>query len=132
MTEFYDQQSCELNEDYSVIIEDDGKVAYAYLLNEDDIIGDVWLYNQATSPLSVNWVPEDMPFLNPKEFVKEEVIPIVDGSELQLKWSLSNDLTLKEVLIYINNKLIAKLTSGSTPGWSTVVTKDGPLAKYYE
>ena len=31
----------------SVVLEDDGRVAYAYLLEKDTIVSDVWLYNVA-------------------------------------------------------------------------------------
>lgn len=42
----------------------------------------------------------------------------------------SNHIAMvNEVVIYIRNKMIAKLALGSTPGWSTVVVKDGPLAR---
>lgn len=34
-----------------------------------------------------------------------------------------------EVLIYIHGELIGRIEPGATPGWSTVVAKDGPLAK---
>ena len=60
MREFYVQIFSQQNDCYSVVIEDDGKVAYAYLLKE---------------------------------------------------------------------KFTAKLTINSKPGWSTNVTKDGPLAR---
>ncbi|MGJ1404589.1 MULTISPECIES: hypothetical protein [Sphingobacterium] len=31
--------------------------------------------------------------------------------------------------IFLSERLIAKLTVGARPGWSSLVTKDGPLAK---
>ena len=74
-----------------------------------------------------------MPFLNPSEYVKESIPPIIDEDEIELKWTLvDNNETVKEVDVYINKKLIAKLSPGSKPGWSTVVIKDGPLAKVYK
>ncbi|WP_146186662.1 hypothetical protein [Pedobacter sp. HMWF019] len=130
MKEFYDQFPCMLNDVYSVIIEDDGKVAYAYLLKENNVIGDVWLYNQAQTPLIANWTDKkELPFLNSKEFIKQQIEPINDSYEIDLEWSVSNDLAVDKVLIYIRKELIAKLTPGSMPGWSAVVVKDGPLAR---
>ena len=35
---------------YSAVFEDDGEVAYGYLLSDGQIISDVWLYNSDTGP----------------------------------------------------------------------------------
>jgi len=130
MKEFYDQFFCELNNDYSVIIEDDGKVAYAYLLYHEEIIGNVWLYNQKKTPDNVDWSNEDlMPFLNPREFVRTELKPLTKRHKIELVWKVDNEPGFVSVCIYINDKMIAKMTDGSKPGWSTIVLKDGPLAK---
>ncbi|TDQ09202.1 hypothetical protein [Pedobacter metabolipauper] len=128
MTEFYNQFFCEDNPQYSVTIEDDGKVAYAYLFKDSGIIGDIWLYNQDPTPEITSWNKHDMPFLNPKEYIKYNIEPIISVNEINLSWSILENNDIDEVLIYINNKLIAKLTPGSTPGWSTCVLKNGPLA----
>jgi len=133
MSEFFLQLFCDLNESYSLIIEDDGQVTYAYLLKDEEIIGDVWLYNQKESPLQVDWRDvEKMPFLNPKEFIKENISPIINENEIKLDWHvLNNGETVKEVDIFINEKLIAKLAPGYKPGWSKTVVKSGPLANIY-
>ena len=34
MSEFFDQVFCESNKEFSLIVEDNGKVAYAYLLQQ--------------------------------------------------------------------------------------------------
>jgi hypothetical protein len=39
--------------DRQVVLEDDGRVAYAYLLERDAIVADVWLYNIGEDP--VDW-----------------------------------------------------------------------------
>jgi hypothetical protein len=131
MSEFFSRWFCNFNKSYSLAIEEDGRVAYAYLMYEEDIIGDIWLYNQISTPIKVNWKNvDDMPFLNPEEYIKVNIPPVVNEDEIRLQWvPNNNDNSIKEVDIYIRQKLIAKLSSGSTPGWSTVVIKDGPLAK---
>jgi len=130
MSDFFIQVFCGENESYSLIIEDDGRVCYAYLLQRDDIIGDVWLYNQEDTPLIVNWQKtEEMPFLNPKEFVKTNLSPIQNEDEINLNWFLSEDkMLLQAVEIQINQKPTAKISEGALPGWSKNVNKDGPLA----
>jgi len=53
----------------SVMLEDDGRVAYAYLLQDGKVVGDVWLYNVVETPERVDWKDRSqMPFLNPKRF----------------------------------------------------------------
>lgn len=125
----YNQIICETNPDYSIIVEDDGKVAYAYLLKGSDIIGDLWLYNQAPTPSITAWERKDLPFLNPDEYVKETISPIKAKSELEINWSFKITGELEYVLIYVRGRLIAKLTLGSKPGWSTCVAKSAPLAQ---
>ena len=58
---FTDQKS-----GYSVVFDDDGRVAYAYLLNhQGNIISDVWLYNQCKTPKEPEWkTSNNMPFAN--------------------------------------------------------------------
>lgn len=129
MTDFLHKFSCQGNAEYSVVIEDDELVAYAYLFKGEIIVGDIWLYNQAPTPVNTEWNQDDMPFLNPFEFVKHNLEPITDKNEIALKWVLKKDMEVDYVLIKIKGELIAKLSEGANPGWSTCVIKDGPLAK---
>ncbi|KKO89048.1 hypothetical protein AAW12_23070 [Sphingobacterium sp. Ag1] len=62
--------------EFAVLIEDDDKVCYAYLLIESKIVGDIWLYNSVPTPSDPEWhKKENLPFLNPVEFVKENLEP---------------------------------------------------------
>ncbi len=58
---------------YSIIIEDDGKVAYAYLYDaEKRIVSDVWLYNRGENPATIDWSDRSkLPFQNPAGYVSE-------------------------------------------------------------
>lgn len=132
MTEFYTQIYSADCTKFSLIFEDDGRVCYAYLLQNTDIIGDIWLYNQSPTPLDTIWNKTDLPFLNPAEFVKDDIIiqPITSESEIDIGWSyFSGECILGQVKIFVRGKLLAIMKPGSTPGWSIAVKKDGPLAK---
>lgn len=73
-----------------------------------------------------------MPFLNPKEYIKENIQPIINEDDIELVWMLTaNNELVTEVDIYVNRKLHAILAPGANPGWSKVVTKNGSLAKVY-
>lgn len=130
MPTFTNQILCEFDNYYSLKIEDDGRVAYAYLCEGEDVVGDVWLYNVQEAPQTSFWLPEDMPFLNPKEYLSKDasIKPITDESEIRCEWTESKDDGLIEVGIYIRDKFIASVAVGAKPGWSVLVSKDGPLA----
>lgn len=115
------------NSNYSAIFEDDGKVAYAYLRNGAEIVGDVWLYNHGEAPAEPEWEdPSRMPFANPKEFTNPDLFePVRDASEVSFEWVKEHQL---ELLILIRGDLYARLIPGSKPGWSKLAIKDGPLA----
>lgn len=132
MTEFFKQFFYDANNKYSVVIEDDGKVCYAYLMDNKEIAGDVWLYNSSQTPEKVDWSEKDaMPFLNPMEFVdlRRMPKPLNNSSDIKINWNLDSGGVLVEATISISNTLVAKLSPGKKPGWSTVAIKDGPLAR---
>lgn len=117
----------DLKPEYSVMIEDDDKVCYAYLLIDNEIVGDVWLYNTMKSPVEAEWhSPDNLPFLNPIEFIKENIEPFDDETTININWNSENKVVAQ---IYISNRLIASLSEGDFPGSSSLVIKDGPLAK---
>ena len=93
MPTFTTQIVCELDNYYSLKIEDDGRVAYAYLREGEDVIGDVWLYNVNEAPQTSFWLPEDMPFLNPKEYLSKDanIKPIQQESEIRCELTESKD-----------------------------------------
>ena len=133
MSTFTLKANCHFDNYYSVVIEDDGRVAYAFLMEGEDSIGDVWLYNQQEAPKDSNWDKQQLPYLNPEEYLNKEVRvpPIKDKSEVYFEWNESLSDGSIEVSIYIRDKFIAQIITGSKPGWSTLVVKDGPLAQVY-
>jgi hypothetical protein len=114
--------------EFAVYIEDDDKVCYAYLWKEgENIIAHVWLYNVAPTPSEPELqIEENHPFLNSAEFVKENLEPFDSSSPVEFTWDFGEEIVAK---IFLGSRLIAKLTDGSRPGWSSLVTKDGPLAQ---
>jgi hypothetical protein len=133
MSQFSFQSSCHFDDYYSVLIEDDSRVAYAYLMEGEDTVGEVWLYNQQPAPTNSNWHEQQPPYLNTEEYIDKSVrvFPLTDKSQLYVEWTESPDNGAVEVAIYIREKFIAQISSGSKPGWSTLVIKDGPLALVY-
>jgi len=132
MTKYYQQIFSSQCNEYSVVVEDNGMVCYAYLLSKNVVIGDVWLYNQSEAPSSTEWKKEGMPFLNSLEYIKEwtKIFPISKSEEVIVEWVFSDShCSLNQVKIIIRNQHTATIRPGSKPGWSLNVKKSGPLAK---
>lgn len=107
-----------------VIVEDDDRVAYAYLRDSGAIVSDVWLYNVVPTPETVDWRDQDqMPFLNPRKYCKQGDLPrIVEPARVSCA-QVSDRFELR-----YDGELIAQLQPGARPGWSKLAAEDGPLA----
>jgi len=108
----------------ALILEDDGRVAYAYLLEDERIVSDVWLYNVANTPSSVDWKDRSaMPFLNPEGMVRNETFTrLTPCAAIECKWLTDT------VEVSIGGVLMARLAPGARPGWSRLASRRGPLA----
>jgi hypothetical protein len=115
---------------FSVVVEDNGRVAYAYLIQRDAIIGDVWLYNCGAAPVEPEWGDQSKaPFANPRGYVADcATAPIAAAEELRIRW-IDQGNTLDRAELYLRTELLAILVPGSKPGWCRNSLKDGPLAK---
>ncbi|WP_379554155.1 hypothetical protein [Qipengyuania sp. DGS5-3] len=113
----------------SLIFEDDGRTAYAYMLSGDDIVSDVWLYNVCTAPIEPEWHDRSkMPFANPKDFVLEEHFePVTEIADVTVEWDIDCDRNLAAVL-YLSGKKHAYLYAGGKPGKCRLAIKPSPVA----
>jgi hypothetical protein len=88
---------------WSVEVEDDGRVCYAYLLSvEGQIVGDVWLYNRCDAPAEPEWTDsEKAPFANPRGFSGPIDFPLPrDETDIVVRWSRDEEGgALAELLI---------------------------------
>lgn len=116
----------------SVTIDDDGRVAYAYLRASDGaIIADVWLYNRCPTPERPAWDRRPTePFANPKDFVRTDISFALPETEADFTvgWQLE-DPSDPKVLIYVREELWGIVAPGTKPGFSRLAKIDGPLAK---
>ena len=116
--------------DYVFMFEDDGKVAYGYLLYQRKIVGDVWMYNRKPAPGIPEWTDHSKaPFLNAQEYTNEEDFkPVTQSEELEVRWWRTGR-ELDAADLYIRGAFHARLSPGSKPGWCALAVKDGPCAK---
>lgn len=117
----------------AVDIDDNGRVAYAYLLDENGtIVSDVWLYNSAETPQMPEWQDKRlMPFANPIDYVDVEwsaKTPLIENeADVQVTWEVEGGML--SAYVHLFGELFAVLQSGAKPGWSRLAAKSGPLAK---
>lgn len=130
MGEYFQQIFCPDDPEFSLVLEDDGKVAYAYLLKNKKIIADVWLYNQGDPKKEDYSNPQNLPFLNPSRFINDTPLSSLNNAmeeDINVSWELrKNGLTVK---VEIFKTLTIVLKEGVEVGWSNMVNKDGPFAK---
>ena len=117
----YDDQQT----DRSLVVEDDGRVAFAYLLIAEKIVSNAWLYNVAEAPKTAPWLDGlQIPCLNPREFCAGGTVTrLSDARSVRFVWSPEG------VDLMLNDHLVARLEKGCKPGWSKFAAKSGPLAK---
>lgn len=115
----------------SVFFEEDDRVAYAYLLREDKIVADVWLYNVGETPSQAEWNdPANLPFQNPAGFVRQGIAfarPST-ANDLSIQWMSAADGRLGAI-VKIRHESVAELYEGDKPGRALLAAKNGPLAK---
>ena len=117
---------------YSAVFEDDGEVAYGYMVIDKEIVSDVWLYNTADTPVTPPWRdgPEGLPFRNPIDLAGSgRFEPVRDEEEVFFLWVYGTDQVPVAVEFWIRGQRHARVTTDSKPGWCVLATKDGPLAR---
>lgn len=112
------------------IIEDDGVVAYAYLLIEGKIVSDLWLYNHAATPKEWPWRQGCRPpFLNPAEFVDADRMsaPLASSDLIAITWH--SEEQGMGVSIAFRGIPYGRMSAGNKPGATIAAKRDGPLAR---
>jgi hypothetical protein len=122
----------DLESGFSVIVDDDGRVCYAYLRSPNgEIVGDVWLYNRCEAPLEPEWTERaKAPYANPRGYAQSppNFKTPERETDIAIRWS-RNDRENKFVDILISDLVIGRVQAGHKPGWALAAAKDGPLAK---
>ncbi len=109
---------------FTVIVEDDGRVAYAYLKVGEKMVSDVWLYNVAETPERVDWRDKaQLPFLNPKGFCHERTFARITEQS-----NVACTVEADQVEVTLDGQLIARLKANARPAWSKLASRKGPLA----
>lgn len=110
-----------------VLVEDDGRAGYAYLLEDGKTRSMVWLYNRLPPPEHFEEARRGNGPLNPKEFVTDQGFD-PPQNEYEVAALCRQEESVPDASIYIRGRLHALLKAGRMPGWCVLATKDGPLA----
>ncbi len=115
---------------YTLTFEDNGKVAYAYLKENNSIIGDVWLYNRCSTPDNPEWNDRDnMPFANSKDYMSEKgkIDRAVGVDDVLVDWE--DEQGRPVAYIYLFEDLYGVVGVNDKPGYARFASKDNPIAK---
>ena len=118
---------------FVLTFEDDGKVAYAYLKNDDGIVGDVWLYNRCATPEQPEWKErKNIPFANCKGYMSEDgrIKKRVGSRDVLVDWEYENDEPV--AYVYLFEDLYGVVGVDDKPGYARFAVKDSPLARVME
>ena len=98
---------------------------FAYLVQDQDIVGDVWLYNVAPAPIGAPWTRPNAhpPFMNPAALSKTSQVRRDIGGEVTARWRPG-----RVVDVFIGDRHEARLWPGAKPGQCFVAAVVGPLA----
>ncbi len=115
----------------AVVFDDNGMVAYAYFVEDQQIVGDVWLYNRCAAPKEPEWrSAERAPFANAAQYVAQ--VPFAPPSfagEIEVRWSGGGRAGNVRAQVFIRGVLHATLARNERPGACRLAAKDGPLAR---
>jgi hypothetical protein len=115
----------------AVFVEDDGRVCYAYMLDErGKICGDVWLYNRCQTPAEPEWNErENAPFVNPAAFSCQDSDFRLPSSieDISVEWIEAGDA--QGARIYLFSRYFAKWSMEPNLAGRYWQQKDGPLAQ---
>lgn len=113
-------------EGYAVVVEEENDTVYAYMICDEEIVGDVWLCNRLITPVMDEWKTSTcMPFRNTASYCKEAMIDI-DISEIYTRWYIENDIVTADILH--RDMVVGILKEGANPGYCINAKKSGPLA----
>lgn len=120
-----------VGQEYSLTIDDNGRVCYAYMLFKEEIVADVWLYNRCPAPAKPEWVSGGaMPFANSRGYVvDDEFVPPSSKDEIVVEWREVTGRKGPVAAVVIRGLLHATLSIGEKPGRCRLALRSGPLAQ---
>lgn len=116
---------------HAVVLEDNGRVAYAYITEAGRIVADVWLYNRCPAPEHPECQSRaPMPFANAQDYVSTAPFsPPSSEDQIGVEWNAPQKGEPLRAFLFLRDALHAVLVVGEKPGMCRMARRDGPLAK---
>lgn len=109
------------SKDQSVVLQDDDRVAYAYLVDRITVVSFVWLYNVSLPPAFPSSL-DGPPHNSAPHYTGAQSLPrLTATSAVHCRWGVDG------VSIDVDSAPWARLKFGARPGWSILVEVPGPL-----
>ena len=116
---------------YSVVIDEDKSVCYAYLKYDGNMVSHVWIYNKGDAPDEPDWREreQDPPFKNSRDFVRPLDFALPESeSSFSVKWFdgvIEGGLLVE---IETDGVVVAEFMSGKRVGRSRLALRPNVLA----
>lgn len=112
------------------VFEDDGRVAYCYILENGEIKSDVWIYNRASAPIDpdIRRQDSDGPNLNPGKYaLTAEKLP-EHADDISIEWQTAAGMK-PTAIVKTFGLTLARVSAETKPGYARLARLEGPLAK---
>lgn len=114
----------------AAVFEDDGRVAYCYILEDGQIKSDVWIYNRENSPDDADIRHQDAstPPMNPRKYaLAAERLP-ERTDDVSIEWRIAKGMKPTAV-VRVFGLTMAQVSAEAKPGYARLARIEGPLAK---
>lgn len=128
--DYFQQVHCPEQQNFSVIMEIEEPVVYAYLLDGKEIISDVWL-NNLNDNVCPDWTDRTkLPFENKPEYIQnfEKTVRLDSLSDDCVEWSFDTQDNLIMVKLSKDKVCVAVMIPHKKPGSSINAVVDTRLA----
>jgi hypothetical protein len=118
---------------HTLVFDDCGKVAYAYLKAGGTIVGEVWLYNRCPTPAEPEWTNRTLiPFALSREYLADGgmVEDAVREDDVAVNWEYENGQVV--AYVYVFGELYGVVGVGDQPGCARYACKASRLARVME
>lgn len=117
--------------DYSLVIDEEKEVCYAYLKENGRVVAHVWIYNRGDSPEEFTWKSKGQapPFKNSKEYVAKINFLLPQSEDaFAVEWTGKTSKGSVIARVFINEIYVADFISGNKVGRSLLSGKANVFA----
>ena len=118
--------------DFSLVIDEENSVCYAYLKKHGVIVNHVWLYNRGETPTIPLWTQKGIepPFKNSSEYISDLNFQAPNSEEdFTISISAENEESFNYIDILIKGICFGRFLWNIKPGYAKLSKSENRLAK---